>query len=187
MFINHAIHLHATYSRYDSFHYDLLIFFAYIHTIPMISQWKYMWQLTSGTISLTRLHLYMYLYPIIPIKQSPLYPFKFASNESFSLDEKPIKSGWTMRRAKTRSSLLPYHLWLNIGANKVDGKKRWKQVTRGHHIVADVWAGASYPHPNPTPLPTPLPTQKHWQKASKTFSHFSTRRTDGPTDGESLL
>ena len=37
-------------------------------------------------------HLYMYLYPIVPIKQTPLYPFIFASTESFSLDEKPIES-----------------------------------------------------------------------------------------------
>ena len=47
-----------------------------------------------------------------------------------------------------------------------------KQVTRGHHIVADGWAGAANPHPHPTPFPT----QKHSQKASnRTFFHFLTR------------
>ena len=44
-----------------------------------------------------------------------------------------------------------------------------KQVTRGHNIVADGWAGAANPHPHPTPHPTPLPTQTHTQKASKTL------------------
>ena len=44
-----------------------------------------------------------------------------------------------------------------------------KQVTRGHNIVADGWAGATNPHPHPTPHPTPLPTQTHTQKASKTL------------------
>ena len=57
----------------------------------------------------------------------------------------------------------------------------WKQVTRGHNIVADGWAGASNPHPHPNPLPT----LKHTQKVSKTlvFPLFnSITMTDGPTD-----
>ena len=33
-------------------------------------------------------------------------------------------------------------------------KSMWKQVTRGHNIVADGWAGASIPHPHPNPHPT---------------------------------
>ena len=44
-----------------------------------------------------------------------------------------------------------------------------KQVTRGHNIVADGWAGAANPHPHPMLHPTPLPTQTHTQKASKTL------------------
>ena len=60
-------------------------------------------------------------------------------------------------------------------------RERKEQVTRGHNIVADGWAGAANPHPHPTPLPT----QTHTQKASKTlifplFDSFS--RTDRPTD-----
>ena len=44
-----------------------------------------------------------------------------------------------------------------------------KQVTRGHNIVADGWAGASNPHFDPTHPPT---AHKH-QKRS--LSYFSTR------------
>ena len=65
-----------------------------------------------------------------------------------------------------------------------------KQVTRGHNIVADGWAGASNPHPHPMP-----PHQHTYPKKylKRSFFHFSTRglrtdrRTDGPTDGQSLL
>ena len=38
----------------------------------------------------------------------------------------------------------------------------YQQVTRGHNIVADGWAGASNPHPHPNPPPT----LKHTQKVS---------------------
>ena len=64
-----------------------------------------------------------------------------------------------------------------------------QQVTRGHNIVADGWAGASNPHPHPNPHPT----LKHMQKVSKTvifllFDSITTdQRTDGWTDGQSLL
>jgi len=68
-----------------------------------------------------------------------------------------------------------------------------EQVTRGHNIVADGWAGAS----NPQPYPNPYPTLKLTQKVSKTlvFPLFNSiitdgptdGRTDGPTDGQSLL
>jgi len=61
-----------------------------------------------------------------------------------------------------------------------------KQVTRGHNIVADGWAGASNPHPHPNPSPT----LKHTQKVSKTlvFPLFNSmtmtdKRTNGRTDG----
>ena len=58
-----------------------------------------------------------------------------------------------------------------------------KQVTRGHNIVADGWAGASNPHPHPNQGPT----LKRAQKVSKTLVFNSItmtdQRTDGPTDG----
>ena len=57
-----------------------------------------------------------------------------------------------------------------------------QQVTRGHNIVADRWAGASnlYTHPKPPP------TLKHTQKVSKTlvsplFNSMTT--SDGRTNG----
>ena len=69
-----------------------------------------------------------------------------------------------------------------------------KQVTRGHNIVADGWAGAAKPHPHSRTHPTPFPTQTHTRKASKTlvfplFDSWSRtdQRTDGRTDGQSLL
>ena len=56
-----------------------------------------------------------------------------------------------------------------------------KQVTRGHNIVADGWAGASNPHPHPNPHPTLKPTQK----VSKTlvFPLFDSITMDGRTNG----
>ena len=55
-----------------------------------------------------------------------------------------------------------------------------KQVTRGHNIVADGWAGASNPHPHPNQPPTLRPTQK----VSKTlvFPLFNSMTPYGPTD-----
>ena len=66
--------------------------------------------------------------------------------------------------------------------------KKEKQVTRGHNIVADGWAGASNPHPHPNPIHTLThtpSTHKHTQKVSKTsvFPLFdSITMMDGPTD-----
>ena len=68
-----------------------------------------------------------------------------------------------------------------------------KQVTRGHNIVADRWAGASNPHPHPNAHPD---THKHTQKVFNMTTlgldhHGRTNRppdqrtnglTDGPTD-----
>ena len=56
-----------------------------------------------------------------------------------------------------------------------------KQVTRGHNIVADGWAGASNPHPHPYPSPM----LKHTQKVSKTlvFPLFNSMTMDQWTDG----
>ena len=60
-----------------------------------------------------------------------------------------------------------------------------KQVTRGHNIVADGWAGASKPYSHSNPPPT----LKHTQKVSKTLicsistrSLQTDRRTKGPRD-----
>ena len=72
-----------------------------------------------------------------------------------------------------------------------------EQVTRGHNIVADRWAGAS----NPNPHPNPHPTLKHTQIVSKTVvfllfdsiitdqrtNGWTDQQTDGRTDGQSLL
>ena len=57
-----------------------------------------------------------------------------------------------------------------------------EQVTRGHNIVADGWAGASNPHPHPMP-----PHQHTYPKKylKRSFFHFSTRGLR--TDGQSLL
>ena len=51
-----------------------------------------------------------------------------------------------------------------------------KQVTRGHNIVANGWAGASNPHPHPNP---------HTQNISETlvFPLFDLIITNGQTDG----
>ena len=51
---------------------------------------------------------------------------------------------------------------------RTKGKRREKkneQVTRGHNIVADGWAGAS----NPYRHRNPPPTLKHTREVSKTF------------------
>ena len=53
-----------------------------------------------------------------------------------------------------------------------------KQVTRGHNIVADGWAGASNPQPHPNHIPKPPQTHSHAAiptAASYTFFAFSTR------------
>merc|ERR1712002_656586 len=62
-----------------------------------------------------------------------------------------------------------------------DESQLGKQVTRGHNIVADGWAGAS----NPDPHSNSHPTRKHSQKVSKTlvFPLFDSIITDGRTDG----
>ena len=53
-------------------------------------------------------------------------------------------------------------LILNIGTKTWPSKMRerdsseqlcYKQVTRGHNIVVDGWAGASNPYPHPKPHP----------------------------------
>ena len=56
-----------------------------------------------------------------------------------------------------------------------------KQVTRGHNIVADGWAGASNPNPHHK-----SPTHMHKKHLKRSFPHFSTRAygpTDRPTNG----
>ena len=53
-----------------------------------------------------------------------------------------------------------------------------EQVTRGHNIVADGWAGASKPHPHPKAPPT----LKHTQKVSKMLVFNSITMTDQRTD-----
>ena len=69
-----------------------------------------------------------------------------------------------------------------IGAHKASKekkkekrKKESEQVTRGHNIVADGWAGASNPHPNLKP------THKHTSILKARFSAFQLNH-HGPTD-----
>ena len=85
-------------------------------------------------------------------------------------------------------------LWTGIGQNvqrrKSGGRhgRKGEQVTRGHNIVADGWAGAANPHSHPTPHPTPFPTQTHTQKASETLvlpifdSCWTSKRADRQMD-----
>ena len=63
-----------------------------------------------------------------------------------------------------------------------------EQVTRGHNIVADGWAGASNPNQHPMP-----PHQHTYPKQNIQIACFCTfqlvryRQTDRRTDGQSLL
>ena len=87
-----------------------------------------------------------------------------------------------MKVIYTRSS--SYHHWYQE-----------KQVTRGHNIVADGWAGASDPHPYPNPLPTLKHTKSIKNARFPMFQLDDPGRTDEPTDqqtngrtdGQSLL
>ena len=59
-----------------------------------------------------------------------------------------------------------------------------KQVTQGHNIVADGWAGASNPHPHPMP-PTNTDTQKTFKSLVfplSTYALMNDRLTNGWTD-----
>ena len=64
-----------------------------------------------------------------------------------------------------------------------DREEKIEQVTRGHNIVADEWAGASNPHL----YPNLHPTHKHSQEMSKMLifpllnSGITDRRTNGRT------
>ena len=63
------------------------------------------------------------------------------------------------------------------GHGKVESRVHDIQVTRGHNIVVDGWAGALNPHPQ---LKSP---HSHTQNASKTLALFdSCSRTNGPTE-----
>ena len=71
-----------------------------------------------------------------------------------------------------------------------------KQVTRGHNIVADGWAGVCNPQPHPNHTPKPPPTHSPTNKTNCStlntrFSRFqcerdissvTDRQTNGPTD-----
>ena len=57
-----------------------------------------------------------------------------------------------------------------------------KQVTRGHNIVADGWAGAYKPHPHPNPPPTLIHTQKESKYPVFNSITMTDRRTDPRTD-----
>ena len=87
-----------------------------------------------------------------------------------------------------------------VSATWKENEKEWKkekQVTQGHNIVADGWAGASNPQPHPTPIPNTPPTIE-WcnrfngmmQSTLIVFNSSVTtqawrkdRRTDRQTDG----
>ena len=73
-----------------------------------------------------------------------------------------------------------------------DSQKKKKQVTRGHNMVADGWAGAANPHPHPTPSQHRVIHRKLQNARFSTFWLVLTngpmdQRKDGRTDGQSLL
>ena len=70
-----------------------------------------------------------------------------------------------------------------VSSGEEELKQEYKQVMRGHNIVADGWAGASNPIHTPNPTLSHANIHKTYQKCS--FLNFSTRspRTDGRTDG----
>ena len=79
--------------------------------------------------------------------------------------------------------------------NETDKEK--EQVTRGHNIIRDGWAGESNPHPHPNHTSNPLSKHSHTNNTncsiiSTRFSRFqperdnssvTDQRTDGRTDG----
>ena len=76
-----------------------------------------------------------------------------------------------------RDNLSQRLVYLKIGETIISAQK--KQVTRGHNIVAEGWAGASNPHLHPMP-----PTNTHKKHLKRLFFHFSTCAllTDGRTN-----
>ena len=65
-----------------------------------------------------------------------------------------------------------------------DNWQAWRQqVTRGHNIVADGWAGAYYPYPHPNPPPTLKLTQKVSKMLIFNSITMTDQRTNGQTDG----
>ena len=62
-----------------------------------------------------------------------------------------------------------------------DEAAKAKQVTQGHNIVADKWAGASNPHTHPIPSPKRILNARF-----PTFQLDDPGRTDRHMDGRSL-
>ena len=69
---------------------------------------------------------------------------------------------------------------------KKEDETKSKQVTWGHNIVVDGWAGAANSHPHPTfTQPSFQHRYIHKKLLKRSSYHFSTcvhGRTDGPTD-----
>ena len=101
---------------------------------------------------------------------------------------------WALRRGFWALRLGFLRLYIRINQNFIYTNVylrrlniRWKkQVTQGHNIVADGWAGASNPQPNPNPHPSHTNIHKKYPK--RLFFHFSTRSlpTDQRMDRQSL-
>ena len=91
--------------------------------------------------------------------------------------------GLTQQRVESRFH--DYKSGMDFGENRkgTESKRAIKQVTRGHNIVADGWAGASNPHPYPIPLPTLTHTKSIKNARFPTFQLDDPGRTDGRTDG----
>ena len=91
---------------------------------------------------------------------------------------------WSLpkKRKKIRKRILANKTSFLNEANKILGMK---QVTRGHNIVADGWAGACNPHPHPRPPHSHSNTQIITTAASKmrVFALFNSIITDGRTNG----
>ena len=91
------------------------------------------------------------------------------------------RTKWDIRWRRTPSRSRSLSVWKTVQSSE-------KQVTRGHNIVTNGWAGAANPHPNLMPHLTPFPTQTHKKTITLVLSLFNLcGRTDEPMDGQSLL
>ena len=135
---------------------------------------------------------------------TPLKSGQTPSNDSHNLFVNPKRTWrakqkakiWLDDRLKLDTKIL-LSIFVSLLLTFRSSLEQIEQVTRGHNIVADGWAGASNPQPHPNPTPNHLYHNiTHPQTHTKTtaelqyhkymFFAFSTRAwwTDGWTNGE---